>query len=550
MSALLKDKNKPVDFSEKTFLVIDDIIGVRSSMRITISTFGGVKIDMAANAADAINKVEHRVYDIILCDYVLGDAKDGQQLLEELKRRRMIKNSTIFMMVTAERTYERVVSAVELAPDDYLIKPFSGEVLRVRLERLIRKKEFLAPVYSLMEKQELRGAVQACDDRLKAAGPYLLDLMRIKGEMLIMLSDFSGAGQIYQHILAMREIPWARMGLSKTLYFQENYQDAVEGFEQIVNEHPNYMSAYDWLAKSYTALGDDVAAQRVLQEAVAKSPRTLHRQKDLGEVAYQNEDLDTAQDAFESVLEFGKYSSFAEPEDFANLSRVFLDQGEYGQALTVMNNARKNFENSDAVMLHAAVMESMIFEKTGDKEAAQKAYSEAQALFESSRNKPDSLTLDMVRACYQHGDVAAAEEIAQNLVKNNHDNTAVLKRTEQMFHRMGMHDRGKELIHSSSREVIALNNRAVKLAQAGDLKGSVELLMQAADQLSNNNVVVLNATHAILTYLGQFGWDDHLAETVKEYLGIVKKRDPENKKFLILSGLYKDLGTKFGVKVA
>lgn len=549
LSALIKDKSQAVNFSEKTFLVVDDIIGVRSSMRITISTFGGVKIDMAANAADALNKVEHRDYDIILCDYVLGDAKDGQQLLEELKRRRMIKHSTIFMMVTAERTYERVVSAVELAPDDYLIKPFSGEVLRVRLERLVRKKEFLAPIFELMDKQELRAALQACDERLKIAGPYLLDLLRIKGEMLLMLSDFSGASQIYQHILAMREIPWARMGLSKTQYFQDNFQGAVEGFEQIVNEHPNYMSAYDWLAKSYTALGDDVAAQRVLQEAVTKSPRTLHRQKDLGEVAYQNEDLDAAQNAFESVLEFGKYSSFAEPEDFANLSRVFLDQGEYGQALTVMNNARKSFDNSDAVALHAAVMESMIFEKAGDQEAAQNAYKEAQTLFENSRNKPDSVSLDMVRACYQHGDAAAGDKIAQNLVKNNHDNAAVLKRTEQMFQRMGMHDRGKELIHSSSREVIALNNRAVKLAQAGDLKGSVELLMQAADQLSNNNVVVLNATHAILTYMGQFGWDERLSETVKEYLGLVRKRDPENKKFLMLSGLYKDLGTKFGVKM-
>ncbi|MDP1897107.1 MAG: response regulator, partial [Sulfurimicrobium sp.] len=132
MSALRSAKNAPVDFKDKTFLVIDDIIGVRSSMRITITTFGGVKVDMAANAADAINKIEHRNYDIILCDYSLGDAKDGQQLLEELKRRRLIRNTTVFMMVTAERGYEKVVSAVELAPDDYLIKPFSGEVLRSR----------------------------------------------------------------------------------------------------------------------------------------------------------------------------------------------------------------------------------------------------------------------------------------------------------------------------------------------------------------------------------------------------------------------------------
>jgi hypothetical protein len=111
-----------------------------------------------------------------------------------------------------------------------------------------------------------------------------------------------------------------------------------------------------------------------------------------------------------------------------------------------------------------------------------------------------------------------------------------------------LHDQGKELIHSSSREVIALNNRAVKLAQAGDLKGSVELLMQAAEQLGNNNVVVLNAAHAILTYIGQTGWDEELALAVRGYLDSVKQRDPEHKKYLILATVYKDLARKFGVK--
>ena len=39
------------------------------------------------------------------------------------------------MMVTAERTYDRVMSAAELAPDDYLVKPFTEETLRLRLVR-------------------------------------------------------------------------------------------------------------------------------------------------------------------------------------------------------------------------------------------------------------------------------------------------------------------------------------------------------------------------------------------------------------------------------
>ena len=46
------------------------------------------------------------------------------------------------MMVTGEQSYEQVVSAVELVPDDYIIKPFSPDKLVLRLDRIMAKKEF------------------------------------------------------------------------------------------------------------------------------------------------------------------------------------------------------------------------------------------------------------------------------------------------------------------------------------------------------------------------------------------------------------------------
>lgn len=46
------------------------------------------------------------------------------------------------MMVTGEQSYEQVVSAVELVPDDYIIKPFSPDKLLLRLERIVAKKTF------------------------------------------------------------------------------------------------------------------------------------------------------------------------------------------------------------------------------------------------------------------------------------------------------------------------------------------------------------------------------------------------------------------------
>lgn len=540
---------EPINFQEKVFLVIDDVVSMRASLRSTISTLGGTRIDMAGNGIEAINRLEQRSYDFILCDYDLGGGKDGQQLLEEIKQRKLIKHSTIFMMVTAERSYEKVVSAAELAPDDYLIKPFAGEVLRLRLEQLAQKKAYFSPVFALMDQQDYRSAIQACDELLKSPNQYKIDLMRLKADICMLLGDYSTAGKLYEQILAFREIPWARMGLAKSMYHQNNFGAAVETFKQVTKNTPNYMEAYDWLAKSYSAAGDEPSAQQTLMAAAEKSPRVVHRRKSLGEIAYRNDDLETAQDSYEAVLEFGKNSALTSPEDYANLSRVFIDQGKCDQAMTVMKDARKTFKNSPEALLHGAVMDSLAYQKAGNTEAAEESLKEALEHFDACDNMQGSVTLDIARSCFQLGDEETGKKLVADFIQNNHADKKIHLHAESMFKKIGMHDKGKEIITTSSREVITLNNQAVRMAQAGDLRGSVELLMQAVTKYQENTVIVLNAVHAILTLIQTQGWDIELGKSAKAYLTTIKNQDPDNQKYLMLADMYKNVAQRYGVRL-
>lgn len=539
--------SEPTNFQEKTFLVVDDVVSMRASLRNTISTLGGTRIDMAGNGIEAINRLEQRTYDIILCDYDLGGGKDGQQLLEEAKRRKLVKNSTIFMMVTAERSYEKVVSAAELAPDDYLIKPFAGEVLRLRLEHLARKKTYFSPVFALMDLQDYRRAIQVCDELLNSPNQHKIDLMRLKAEICLLLGDYGTAGKLYEQILAIREIPWARMGLAKSMYHQNNFGDAVETFKKVTENTPNYMEAYDWLAKSYSAAGNEEAAQQTLMAAAEKSPRMLARRKTLGEVAYRNDDLETAQDSYEAVLEFGKNSALTSPEDYANLSRVFIDQGKCDQAMTVMKDARKTFKNSPESLMHGAVMDSLAHQKSGNTEAAEEALKKALEHFEACDNKQGSVSLDIARSCFQLGDEETGKKVVADFIQSNHDDKKIHLHAEDMFRKIGMHDKGKEIITNSSREVVTLNNQAVRMAQSGDLRGSVELLMQAVAKFQGNTVIVLNAVHAILAYMQTHGWDEELGKSAKDYLSTVRNQDPDNQKYLMLADLYKETAKHHGL---
>lgn len=536
-----------INFESKRVLIVDDDHGMRSSIRVILSTFGVTRSDMVATANEAVRRLQGQSYDIILCDYFLGDGRDGQQLLEELRHNHLIKLFTVFVMVTAERGYEKVVSAVELAPDDYLIKPFTGEQLRVRLERATYKKEAFAPVYELMEKGDLRAAIATCDTMVAQQSKYAIDFIRLKGELCVTVGDYPEAERIYQQVLNSRAIPWARMGLGKALYLQDKFEEAEEIFKEVVETSPQYLEAYDWLADAHDAAGKVSEAQEVLAAGVARSPNTLPRQRKLGNVAYRNGNLEIAEKAFSAVVQKGKHSFFRSPEDYINLGGVLSDKGDYQEALSLMGEARTQFNHSPEASMCAAAMESMLHKKSGNEEEAQAALDEA--LQWQERYKPpvsNQMKLNLASACYVNGREDAGSEIVSDLIKNNHENKAVMKSAERMFESIGRQDAGKQLIESSSKEIIRLNNQAVRKAQEGDLEGAIAMLKDAAEHLPGNEQIVLNAAHALLACVDKKGWNIEYMADAKQFLEKAKAKDPTNPKLGKLNAYYQDVSKKYG----
>jgi DNA-binding response OmpR family regulator len=120
-------------YSRRLFLVVDSVPEMQRALAMTLSSFGAEKVEYASKASDALAKMSRFEFDVVLCDFDLGNGYDGLYLFEEVKERNLIKQSCVFMIVTGERRSQRVISAAEMAPDDYLLKPFTGEVLAQRL---------------------------------------------------------------------------------------------------------------------------------------------------------------------------------------------------------------------------------------------------------------------------------------------------------------------------------------------------------------------------------------------------------------------------------
>ena len=62
----------------------------------------------------------------------------------------IIPLDTLFVMISGETNYERVVSTCELAPNDYILKPLTPDTLQLRLARALEKREIFRPAYRLI----------------------------------------------------------------------------------------------------------------------------------------------------------------------------------------------------------------------------------------------------------------------------------------------------------------------------------------------------------------------------------------------------------------
>lgn len=291
-------------YKELRYLVIDDQEASRQTLKICIQSMGGFSVDQAQNFVEAHHRIRAEIPDIIICDYVLGSGRTGQQLLEELRRSDCLPDNVAFLMVTAERSYEQVVAAVELAPDDYIIKPFSPEMLRTRMDRLIRKKIFFRHYYNRKRSGDLDGALTELD-ALSASDeskPYRFDILRARAETLLKADRAEQALQRYSEIIAIHPFPWALAGQARALRRLNRFEEANSAVDGVLAMAPNYFDAYDLKAEICCDLGQFERAQQVLQDIAVRTPRNWARKRKLSSVAKLNGDFTTAQRLIEEVI--------------------------------------------------------------------------------------------------------------------------------------------------------------------------------------------------------------------------------------------------------
>lgn len=314
------------DFREKKFLVVDDFPEFRTAIKRMVEAFGATNIDTASNGEDAINQIKSKHYDAILCDYNLGDGKDGQQVLEEGKFRGVIKEAQIFLLITAENTAEMVMGALEYEPDDYLVKPFTKEMVHQRLLRTVAKKQDMMEIFKAMQVNEFAKALGLCNEKIKTGGNLLPNYLKTKGKLLLKLGRYEEALKFYTELLAEKSLPWIFMGRGQCYYNFKQYAKALADFEAIVALSQVNVEGYDWIAKAQIAMNNFDMAQSTLENAARLSPKAILRQQNLGDIAFKNKNFEVAEKAYRWAVNLGKHSCYRRTQDYVNYAEILINK--------------------------------------------------------------------------------------------------------------------------------------------------------------------------------------------------------------------------------
>jgi CheY-like chemotaxis protein len=542
------------ELAHKRALLIDRYPNARNSLRIMLSALGVTSVHNAGTTAEVLRQVRGHHFDIILSDYQLEDGRDGQQLLEELRQQRLVPLATVFMLITSERAYHNVVSIAELAPDDYLIKPFTADDLHGRLVRALYRKQFFAALYEPLENGAFSDALDACERLLAQDSGFLFDLLRFKGEILNVLGRPAEAQAVYQEVLQQRMVPWARMGLAIALRSQQHLREAETVAQALIEDFPEFMAAYDFVAEVREEMGKLREAQEALQSAAMISPNNTARQRMVGDVAARNQDFQAAERAYGKVLERRRGSSLNNIDDYSNLGRAMIDLGHLEGAKRIADELRRDWRGSKQGELAALVMDALCANKEGDPTKAQLAIEKALVLHDDLKADgkdilvSSKLALDLAYACLATGKEAIAQEMVRKVAAENHQDRAMIAQIESIYAKAGMEGTGKALLAQVGKEIVELNNRGVLAARGGDLDGSVKLLMEAAERVPNLQFLV-NASKAIFTLLEIKGWNPALAKRGLAYLRMAQEKDLRNPKVISAREMYERVSRKYGIAI-
>ena len=116
-------------------LLIDDSKTMRNIQKSVLKQLGYTDLEEACDGQDALNKISAFNPDLCLVDWNMP-VMDG---LTFVKTFRQDDKTTPLIMVTTEAEKSRVIEAIKAGVNNYVVKPFTPDLLSERISETLAK---------------------------------------------------------------------------------------------------------------------------------------------------------------------------------------------------------------------------------------------------------------------------------------------------------------------------------------------------------------------------------------------------------------------------
>ena len=310
-------------------LVIDSNATSRSVTLQNLKDFGFGVVRQATKMVDGRNMLEHRHFNLVVCDYNFDtESASGLSLLEELRRENLLPYSTVFIMIASEATYNQVAEAAESALDGFILKPFSANSLAERIKESRQKKRVLRDIFQALELRDFETAAELCLQRFESRGMYWLYAARIGAELLLRQKRNVEAAKLFEAVVAAKTVPWARLGIARAHFAEGEIAKARRKVEELLSDEPDNADAHDVLGHVQMEQGQVEEARASFENATHLTPDSILRLQHTGTLGFYSGDAARASELLERAWTVGKRSRLFDYLSMLLLAFIRFDEGQ------------------------------------------------------------------------------------------------------------------------------------------------------------------------------------------------------------------------------
>jgi two-component system, chemotaxis family, chemotaxis protein CheY len=115
-------------------LVVDDSGAVRSVVRKLLTQLGYKRIDEASDGGSALTKISEKHFDLVISDWNMVPM-GGDVLLDRVRGDKRFTNLP-FIMMTGDRTIDKIIQAKRAGVSCFINKPFGADGLQAKIVEL------------------------------------------------------------------------------------------------------------------------------------------------------------------------------------------------------------------------------------------------------------------------------------------------------------------------------------------------------------------------------------------------------------------------------